>query len=191
MIASSIFGNQEPVRYEILNKDGEAWLDVDRDSKIDDGDAYLTLNTAEHAEYVDFKDLKKVLAGSGPMSSEQLLQVLGEQYGEPDFQATGIVNGSMCFDMISVYRQKQTFEEKDGRLFLTLTPDPDAPFQKYVPPAPEPEPAVDPDALTEATCVERDGILHWLYPGEKLAPGDKVIGNTDNFVDNLTKRQAS
>ena len=211
---SSAFGPQTPVKFEVLpSTRGDAWIDVEKNGRINESDAFLTLETTKGGENLDFQDLKKALTAFAPgtkVSDKELVSALTKEYKDDSLQGTGVVTGGMCFDLLSTYRQKQTFEVDGDKIFYTLTPDPDAPFEKLgggekiagaanvslvkdadgilhwdiaTPPAPAP----DPDAVKEAVCVERDGILHWVFPGEKLEAGDKVIGNTDTFADNITK----
>ena len=52
------------------------------------------------------------------------------------------------------------------------------------PSAPEP-PA---NAVKETTLVERDGLLHWVFPGEALLESDKFIGSGDNAGESLLNR---
>lgn len=207
-IGSGLFGSDKPVRYELLpSKEGSAWLDVDGNNAIDDNDAYLTLHSQAGREEVDFEDLKRVMTQGSPRDDRQVMQELGKMYNEPGLDSINVINGMMNFNTVSDYRQKQSYELEQGRVYLTLTPDPDAPYASPEPepgvvklvkdengvlhwvfPEPAPPPPPPPGALTEATCVKRDGVLHWLFPGECLKPGDEVVGNTDNFEENLRKQ---
>ncbi|MBI3924004.1 MAG: hypothetical protein HY319_00535 [Armatimonadetes bacterium] len=213
---SNIFGPQGPQRFQLLpSSDGAAWIDVDKNGRIDESDAYVSLKTPQGSENLDFADLMGVLKARPQATGAEVAADLGRLYKEEGFQGTGVVNGGMCFDMLSEYRQKQTFELQGGKVFYTLEPDPNAPVQAYEEPAPsqegttqvslvrdedgvlrwkfpEPEapPPLPPGAVTEATCVDRDGVLHWLFPGDVPEPGDTIIGNTDNFAENLAKRHS-
>ncbi len=212
----SIF-DPKPARLELLpSSKGHAGIDVDKNGKIDDSDAYLTLETNQGAGYVDFKDIQKALQGFKPgqeVTEQELVGALTRDYQDDNLKidGTSVTQGPFCFDMLSSYRQKQTFQVDGDKIFYNLTPDPDAPYEQVgegrkvmdngtvslVEDAdgmvhwdygtPPPAPAVDPQAVTEAVCVRRDGMLHWVFPGERLEPGDSVVGNTDNFAANLLK----
>ncbi len=198
MLASSIFGSQGPVRYQVRpNQEGMAWRDVDKNGKIDDSDAYLDLKTTKGVEYLDFKDLKKVLEQrpKQEVTEETLVADLKKEYQDDSLQGTGVVNGSFCFDMVSDFKNDQTFNLDGDQIYYTLTPNPNKKaetaalpegtasvslvrdkdgllsFQYDGPQAPPP-PA---NAVTEAVCVRRDGLLHWVFPGEALQPGDEVF----------------
>lgn len=194
---SNLFGPQGPQRYPVLaSADGRAGLDADGSGVIDESDAYLTVNGERGQGYVEFQDLQKALEGrTGPVPAEAVVADLDKTYGGAGLTGMSVLNGNLCFDMISEYRQKQGFEVEGNQVFYTLTPDPDAPFAKAGDPVPEgqvrlirdedgllrwqyPEPPAPPPpaegAVTEVTLVERDGILHWLFPGEVPEPGDKI-----------------
>ncbi len=152
------------------------------------------LEKRDGSEYVDFKDLKQALEGKGPQSDKQVCDELARQYHEPEgtFAGTSIVNGSMCFDMVSTFKQSQEFKSENGEITLTLTPtENDTNIQGQATTAhgnPAPPPPPPENAVKEATLVERDGVLHWLFPGEVPNDGDKIIGNPDTAADNLLKR---
>lgn len=203
---SNVFGPQGPQRFPVLpSSDGRAGLDTDGNGTIDDGDAYLSLKGTQGTEYVDFQDLQKALQGrTGQVPAEAVVADLDKSYGGAGLTGMGVISGSMNFDMLSDYRQKQTFDVEGSQLFYTLTPDENAPYEKVSGPVPDgeirlvrdedgvlrwqtpepPEPEPMPEgAVTEATLVERDGVLHWLFPGEVPQPGDQIRGNTDGFLN--------
>lgn len=209
---ANILGPKQPVTLRVLtSQENTAWVDADNNGKIDDGDAYLVLEKRDGSEYVDFKDLKQALEGKGPQSDKQVCDELARQYHEPEgtFAGTSIVNGSMCFDMVSTFKQSQEFKSENGEITLTLTPtENDTNIQgqattahgnislvkgedgvlRWQFPEPAPPPPPPENAVKEATLVERDGVLHWLFPGEVPNDGDKIIGNPDTAADNLLKR---
>jgi len=201
---TNMFGPSQPVTLRVLPaQDGTAWVDADRNGTIDDGDAYVVLQGRVDTKQVDFQQLQATVKSSA--SDAEVAARMGP------YEGTDLINGPMCFDMVSTFKQTQTFENKAGEITLTLTPNeeaPDSPVQSQTqteygtislvkdqdgvlrwqfpePPAPPPPPE---GAVTEATLVERDGILHWLFPGEVPADGDKVIGNADTAAENLSKR---
>jgi hypothetical protein len=201
---ANILGPSQPVTLRVLPaQDGTAWVDADKNGKIDDGDAYLVLEGREGSPQVDFQRLQSVV--TAPQNDAEVAAQLG------DYEGTSIVNGSMCFDMVSTFRQTQTFENNNGEVTLTLTPnseEKESPVQSQAetgigtislvkdkdgvlrwefpePPAPPPPPE---GAVKEATLVERDGILHWLWPGEVPADGDKIMGTPDTIEENLKKQ---
>lgn len=203
---TNLFGPSQPVTLRVLPaQDGTAWVDADKNGKIDDGDAYVVLQGRNSSGPVEFKQLQQAVQGSA--SDAEVAKKLG------DFEGTDLVNGAMCFDMVSTFKQKQTFENKAGEVTLTLTPDENAPetdvqsqtetangtlklvrdadgvlrWEFPEPPAPPPPPE---GAVTEATLVERDGVLHWLFPGEVPNDGDKIIGNADNAAENLLGKRS-
>ncbi|MBT9582877.1 hypothetical protein IV102_05980 [bacterium] len=189
---NALTGNTTPQTYPLRDKEGTAWVDVDKNGRIDDSDAYLTLETEKGAEYLDLKDVRQALQSLSkegkPVSGGELVDQLKKQYDDSTLLGLGVVNGSFCFDMISTYRHQQTFSMRGEEVEYTLEFDPTLPTETYQP-APPPEEAPLPQgAVSEPTCVDRDGILHWLFPGEVPQAGDKVIGNTENFAENLGKR---
>jgi len=189
---NALTGNTTPTTYTLRDKEGTAWLDVDNNQKIDESDAYLLLEGSKGAEYVDTQDLKAALLQLGadkkPVSDSQVIAQLVKQYADDSLQSLGVVSGPFCFGMISTYRHKQSFQLDNDNLLYTLQFDPNAPIQAYVPPAPqEPEPLPE-GAVTEPTLVEREGILHWLYPGEVPQPGDGIQGSADEMEKKWTQK---
>lgn len=202
---TNLFGPQGPQRFPVLPAtDGRAGLDADGNGAIDEGDAFLSLEGGQGQEYVDFQDLRQVLQGrTGEVPAEAVVADLDKSYGGAGLTGMAVINGSMNFDMISEYRQKQTFQVEGNQVFYTLTPDEQARYAKAGEPVPEGEirlvrdehgvlrwetpepPAPEPPAegaVTEATLVERNGILHWLFPGEVPQAGDKIRGGADDFL---------
>jgi len=188
---------------------------VDRDGLIDENDAYLKLHTQKGPEWLSQEDLMSALktlqADQKPVSDKAVVEQLKEQYSDPSLVGLEIVNGSLNFEPLSTYRHQQTFHINGDQLEYTLQFDPTAPLEKLADgrvvegrldsgatlvrnedgvllwefPEPEAPPAPPENAVTVATLVERDGILHWLFPGEVPLEGDKIRGDADSSPEQL------
>lgn len=208
---NALTGNTTPQVFRLKEHQEQAGIDVNRDQKIDDSDAFLLLNTDKGTENVDLKDVRQALKSLAPdgkaVSAEILLEQLKAQYADPGLLGFGISNGAFCFDMLSTYRHQQSFALKGEEIEYTLQFDPNAPLETFNPdqsegislvrdqdgvlhwefPTPPPPPPMPENAVKEATAVRRDGIIHWLFPGEVPEPGDEILGNPDTFAANLLK----
>lgn len=209
---SALTGNTTPQVFRLKDHQEQAGIDVNRDSQIDDHDAFLLLNTEKGSENVDLKDVRQALQTLAPdgkaVSAEILLEQLKAQYADPGLLGFGISNGAFCFDMLSTYRHQQSFALKGDEIEYTLQFDPNAPLETYNPdsasgvslvedkdgvlhwefPTPPPPPPMPENAVKEPTAVERDGVIYWLWPGDVPQEGDKILGNPDTFEANILKK---
>lgn len=204
---NALTGDTTPRSFPLRpREDGTVGIDTDNNQVIDDSDCYLTLETPQGSERLDFGDLRAALANLGadrqPVDDGAVVGELKKQYADDSLEGLGIVNGSFNFDFLSTYRHTQSFSLSGDGITYTLQFDPEAPLKEYsgegvalvqdedgvlhweFPSAPEPPPAPE-GAVTEATLVERDGVLHWLFPGEVPEPGDRIVGNADTAAENL------
>lgn len=175
-----------------------------------------TRGGVEYLDHADLRQaLRDLKADQQSVDDQAVIGQLKSQYNDPSLQGLGVVNGSLNFDQLSTYRHAQSFQLRGDDIEYTLQFDPNAPLEAYqgnpdetvvsqnesttlvrdkdgvlrwelptAPAAPEP-PA---NAVKEATLVQRDGILHWLYPGEVPSEGDKILGDVNTPADQLLGR---
>lgn len=172
-----------------------------------------TRGGVEYLDHADLRQaLAELKADQQPVDGQAVISQLKSQYNDPSLESLGVVNGSLNFDQLSTYRHTQSFQLRGDDIEYTLQFDPNAPLEAYqgnaeetvisknestilvrdkdgvlrwetpaAPAAPEP-PA---NAVTEATLVQRDGILHWLFPGEAPLEGDKILGDVNTPAEQL------
>jgi hypothetical protein len=208
---NALTGNTAPVTYTLRTKDeATAGIDTDRNGIIDDHDCYMTLRTSQGDELLDINDLRQALKSAGadqqPVDDQVVINQLKRQYNDPSLEELGIVTGSFNFDFLSTYRHKQSFQLQGEEISYTLQFDPNAPLRSWdpqeqggeavlvrdqdgvlrweLPEAPEAPPLPE-GAVTEVTQVRRDGVLHWLWPGDVPQAGDEIVGTAAELEKQL------